>query len=93
MPDKVRELAERIAAKHGITVEALLGRGRTKTVAEARHELMALLRGTFAFSFPEIGRIVGRDHSTVMYALRKRESAGVLKCGAPVREDEKARTA
>lgn len=55
----------------GISVEELVGRGRTKTVATARHEVMYWIRTKMKWSFPEIGKLFERDHTTVMAACRK----------------------
>lgn len=59
-----------IANEHGVTIEAMLGPARHKTVAAARHALMCNLR-IRGYSYPEIGRLVGRDHTTVIAAVRK----------------------
>jgi chromosomal replication initiator protein len=71
MTPEVRALAERIARAHGVTYEDMMSASRLKAVTAARHAFMAELRMTYAMSTPEIGRIVGRDHTSVMHALRK----------------------
>jgi len=44
---------------------------RHRIVARARMIAMFLLRNCSNLSFPEIGRIVGRDHSTVIHGVNQ----------------------
>jgi hypothetical protein len=48
-------------------------RSRNKSAAAARAMAMALLRRRSSWSFPEIGLVFGRDHTTVIHAVRKAE--------------------
>lgn len=50
---------------------ALLGVSRARPVARPRQILMYLLRTQLALPLEEVGRIVGRDHTTVMHAVEK----------------------
>lgn len=50
---------------------------------------MWMLRRTFGYSYPEIGRIFERDHTTCIAAVQKVERAIVT--GRPVRLAEVAR--
>lgn len=54
----------------GLSAADLLGRDRHKTVAWARQLAMALVRQRLALSYPEIGRVFNRDHSTVIHNVR-----------------------
>lgn len=63
-------LVDHVAEAHHVTRGDVLGRGRTKRVAQARHAVMRALRD-MGMSYPEIGRLLGRDHTTVLAALRK----------------------
>lgn len=67
-------LGRAIAAKHGIPVQLLLGRLRTAHIARARFEFWATLHGTYGLALAEIGRIVGRDHTTIMSGVEKHVS-------------------
>jgi len=61
-----------VARKFNLSAEKLLGRDRTKEVAFPRQIAMYLLREETNFSFPQIGEALGgRDHSTVMSAIKK----------------------
>ncbi len=56
-------------------VEALIGPRRNKQITSARHMTMYALRQITDLSYPQIGEIFGgRDHSTVMHAVRKIET-------------------
>lgn len=54
-------------------VEVLLGRSRVHALAQARCYAASVLRAKeFAFSTPEIGKILGgRDHTSILYYLKK----------------------
>lgn len=59
----------------GVTVEQIEGQSQTRAVARARQYAMFLLRqvklhGSPRYSFPEIGRLFGKDHTTVIHACR-----------------------
>jgi chromosomal replication initiator protein len=68
-PEKIIEL---VAREWQISVDALLGRGRSQKVAQPRQVAMYLLRKETNASLPQIGEALGgRDHTTVMYAIDK----------------------
>lgn len=54
------------ARAYGVSCEDILGRSRSKTIARARHALWRALRA-HGWSYPEIARYTGHDHSSVMY--------------------------
>lgn len=59
-----------VCHKHGVTLDMLKGKRRTKPIALARHEAMYRLR-QLGMSYPRIGTILGgRDHSTVIHGVR-----------------------
>lgn len=66
----VLEAALATAAKHGMTVGAMMGRKRTPRIARARKEFWEFLRFEVGMSLPEIGKLVDRNHSTVLDATR-----------------------
>lgn len=69
---KARELAAPIAEETGYTVDEILGDGRTSGVVAARYHLIVTLWRATGMSTTEVGSAVGgRDHSTIIYALRK----------------------
>ena len=58
----------------GVPVVTLLSKRRHN--ADERHIAMYLSVTMLGCSYPEVGRAFGRDHTTVMYAVRKLESRG-----------------
>jgi chromosomal replication initiator protein len=63
-----REICRARGIRH---VTDLCGSSRHKTVAMARHELMAWFRARTGLSYPEIGMVFGRDHTTIISAVQK----------------------
>ncbi len=63
-------MAESVARRHGVSVEGLLGPRKTHLVVTARHDLMSCLWGS-GLPYAEIGRLLGRDHSSVMHGVRR----------------------
>jgi chromosomal replication initiator protein len=64
-------IARDVAERCGVTVEDIFGDSRTASVARARRWSMALCRLKFGWSFPELGKVFGRDHSTCLTTVRK----------------------
>lgn len=62
-----------VASAHGVDVSELLGRCRDREVCLARWEAMATIRARFSDSLLMIGRLFGRDHTSVMHGLRRFE--------------------
>lgn len=62
-----RDVIRDVASEHGVTVATLTGHGQTKTLYAVRNELYWRLRTRCNLSFPIIGWLVNRHHSTVMH--------------------------
>jgi Bacterial dnaA protein helix-turn-helix len=74
IPRVVLAVAASVAARYGISLDAILGRERFPSTVRARHEWWRLVKDTWDLSYPETARLVGGvDHTSVMSALRKRE--------------------
>jgi chromosomal replication initiator protein len=58
-----------VAQHYGIRVADLKGRSNRRSIALPRQVAMYLIREILDLSFPEIGRIFSKHHSTVMYAV------------------------
>jgi Bacterial dnaA protein helix-turn-helix len=56
-----------------ITEEELLGHSRKCHFVVPRQAAMAVARRFSRLSLPQLGRIFGRDHTTVLYAVRRAE--------------------
>lgn len=73
-----RDLIERVAVWHFLTVRQLAGPSKRDRIIEARYDAIAAVYlncrlGGRAMTLAEIGRLFGgRDHSTIWAALRKR---------------------
>lgn len=66
-------ILEVIARKHGLTVEDIKGGRKTDPIIACRHDAIVDMHERRPdFSSPEIGRHIGRDHSTVLHALKRR---------------------
>ncbi|MCL5965785.1 MAG: chromosomal replication initiator protein DnaA [Deltaproteobacteria bacterium] len=67
-------IVKAVADQFGVKVSDLRSNRKHKVVAVPRQVAMYLMRHLTNASFPEIGqRFGGRDHSTVMYAVKKIE--------------------
>ncbi len=55
--------------KYGIKKEEILGERRTKDIAQARHVAIYLIRNITDMSFPGIGKILNRNHATVISSI------------------------
>lgn len=65
----IKDIA-RLADGYGYTVEDMLGKSRFKRVVAVRRLCVLMLREK-GYSTTEIGRIMNRDHSTIVHALNK----------------------
>lgn len=70
---KLYAFVEEVAQRYGCTVEMVVSQDRHASIACARHAVCYALRyelPDLELSFPEIGRLIGRDHSTVMSSVK-----------------------
>lgn len=68
------KILHEVALKHRFKVEDLKSKGCKRALIKARQEAMYRLREEGKFSFPQIGRMVGRDHSTVIHGYQMHKS-------------------
>lgn len=76
-PERIASATTTASRAFEIPIRALLGRGRQKSIARARLALYAGLYRACETSYPEIGRLLKRDHTTVLYGVREAEAAAV----------------
>ncbi len=70
----IEEIQKHVATKYNIRVSDLHSSRRAKAIARPRQIAMYLCKMLTQHSFPEIGRkFGGRDHTTIMYGVRKIE--------------------
>jgi chromosomal replication initiator protein len=67
-PDQV---IDAVCVHFSTSKRALLGKARARIIARPRQMLMYLLRTELSLPLEEVGRIVGRDHTTVIHAVDK----------------------
>lgn len=71
----LRPIAEAVAEFYDLTYEALLERRRRLRTAVPRHVVMLLAYETSDLGISEIGRQMGRHHTTVLHGLRRIRTA------------------
>lgn len=64
-----------ICIRYHLTLDDLTGPDRHRTIVAARQEAMWVLWEQVGLSFPEIGWLLHRDHTTVLHAIDKRRLA------------------
>ena len=67
----VDKIFSAITDRTGITKADMTGKKREKSVAEARHLAVYLIRELTEMSFPNIGKLFDRDHSTILTSYQK----------------------
>ena len=70
----IEDIQQRVAAHYNIKPAELSSNRRSQAVVRPRHVAMYLAKQLTSRSLPEIGRKFGkRDHTTVLYAIRRIE--------------------
>lgn len=59
------------ALRHRVPIEEIMGRSRSRAFAAARHQALYLVAAHTPYSIARIGRMFGRDHTTVLHSLKK----------------------
>ena len=72
MRTSVADIVRDVAAKHGLSVNVLLGRNSQRAYAWPRQEAMyRVFTECPHISYPEAGRrLGGRDHTTIMHGVK-----------------------
>lgn len=65
----------------GVQSDDLLSGGRRRITTDARHAFMWLMRSS-GLSYPDVGRELGMDHTTVINGVRRVESTPRLRAAA-----------
>ena len=85
-------IVESVAARHGVSVADIFGQCRLKKIVIARHEaIVEVVEARPHWSYPEVARLFGgRDHTTIMHAVKKSGRAVPRKgaAGLPNRRHE-----
>jgi len=67
----IYEDAKKVVARHGAALEDVFTTSRLKHISAARMELMMFIRETFQWSYPALGELFDRDHTTIIAAIQK----------------------
>ena len=67
----IEEIKRAVAENYNLDIKILEGKGRTARVAEARQVAMYLIRTMTDHSLVEVASAFGKDHGTVIYAVKK----------------------
>lgn len=67
-----------VALRHGVTFEEIIGRDRNKHITAARRDAIHLVHTHTRFSLNALGRLFGRDHTSIMYALGRVRKGGAV---------------
>jgi hypothetical protein len=69
----IKHLIATAAAANGVTYEAIMSRARPRDICRARFDAIAAVAAAYPdMSFPRIGKIFNRDHSSIVHALMMR---------------------
>lgn len=59
------------AQRDHVLERSILGRSRKGPIIKTRHRVWQRMRSELGLSLPVIGRLVGRNHTTIGYAIEK----------------------
>ncbi len=65
----IDKILNTVSQKYGISVEDLKSRKRTSNIASARHIAIYIIKKLTDRSLPAIGRVFGRDHTTIINSI------------------------
>jgi chromosomal replication initiator protein len=72
LPDGlVTELVAIVCERLVVEPSKVFSTNRTPRVCDARNTSIVLLRDMFGLSYPQLGRIFNRDHTTVMHSYNR----------------------
>lgn len=60
-----------VANHHQIDASEIMGKSRRRSVVMARFEVFYRLRVELAYSYPKIGKLMKKDHSTIVHGVNK----------------------
>lgn len=65
------DVLAKVAIKHGVTRDEMMSTSRSLVVVRARHEACYLLMKEQKYGYSDLGRIFGKDHTTILHGVRK----------------------
>jgi len=70
-PDNLQKVEFAISRHMNVSVQQIRGHDRIREFVQARHAVWAVARYYLQYTFPRLARLYRRDHTTVMYGIRK----------------------
>ena len=71
---RISRALDAAASLFDVPRRSIAGNGRTRPVAHARQAVYAALYLSCRTSFADVGKALGRDHSTVIYGCQQAEA-------------------
>ena len=69
----VDKILNHVSKKYGVAVDDIKSKKKTDSIANARHISIYIIRKITDLSLKEIGKVFGRDHSTIISSINKIE--------------------
>ena len=73
-PIKIEQIINEVARTYDVSEKDIISKRKTAELAKARQIAMYIARETTELSYKPIGEAFGKDHTTVLYAVKKVES-------------------
>jgi chromosomal replication initiation ATPase DnaA len=64
-----RAVLDDVARDHRLSVQEIRGRGRSDYLSCARRAAARRMREELGYSYPQIGELLARDHTTIHFLL------------------------
>jgi chromosomal replication initiator protein len=71
--NKIKKIIKFVSATYNVSPEDILSCRRTLKIVEARHICCYVARHVTHYSFPQIGRALSKDHSSIVHAVGRIE--------------------
>lgn len=73
-PIKIEQIISEVARTYDVSEKDIISKRKTAELAKARQIAMYIARETTELSYKPIGEAFGKDHTTVLYAVKKVEN-------------------
>lgn len=68
--ERARRVIKECCTEFGLEERDVFSKRRRQKLVECRQEIYLRIREVLGFSYPEIGRLLDKDHSTVFHGVR-----------------------
>lgn len=72
-PSTIYSILDEVARKYELSINELLGCRRSRHIAWPRQEVMYRASKETRASLPQIGAVLKRDHTTILFGIRAHE--------------------